>query len=132
MKKTVSLLMFASAFVLCATAQEKPDVQEELFQVVDEMPEYPGGQDSLFSFIAKNVEYPVAAQDKEIEGKVYIGFVVDETGTVTNARVLRGVDPDLDKEALRVINLLEKWTPGKEKGKAVKVEYTFPISFALK
>lgn len=132
MKKIVLLLMFASAFVLCATAQERAEVQEELFQVVDEMPEYPGGQDSLFSFIAKNVEYPVAAQDKEIEGKVYIGFVVDETGTVTNARVLRGVDPDLDKEALRVINLLEKWTPGKEKGKAVKVEYTFPISFALK
>lgn len=132
MKKIVLLLMFASAFVLCVTAQEKAEVQEELFQAVDEMPEYPGGQDSLLSFISKNVEYPVAAQEKEIEGKVYIGFVVDETGTVTNAKVLRGVDPDLDKEALRVINLLEKWTPGKEKGKAVKVEYTFPISFALK
>lgn len=132
MKKIVLLLMFASAFVLCATAQEKAEVQEELFQAVDEMPEYPGGQDSLLSFISKNVKYPVAAQEKEVEGKVYIGFVVDETGTVTNAKVLRGVDPDLDKEALRVINLLEKWTPGKEKGKAVKVEYTFPISFALK
>ncbi len=132
MKKIVLLLMFASAFVFCVTAQEKAEVQEEPFQVVDEMPEYPGGQDSLFSFIAKNVEYPVAAQDKEVEGKVYIGFVVDETGTVTNAKVLKGVDPDLDKEALRVINLLGKWTPGKEKGKAVKVEYTFPISFALK
>ena len=132
MKRIVLVLMFAVAVVFNVQAQKDVEEKEDVFEVVDQMPEYPGGQDSMLSFIVKNVEYPATARQNEIAGKVFVGFVIDETGSVTNAKIIRGVDYDLDKEALRVVNLMEKWTPGKEKGKTVKVKYTLPINFALK
>lgn len=104
---------------------------EQIFFIVEEMPEFPGGELELRKFIANNIKYPVAAQEKGIQGRVYVTFVVDKNGEVANAKIARGVDPALDKEALRVVNSLPKWIPGKQRGQTVNVSYTVPINFAL-
>ncbi len=112
--------------------QEKEEEEEaQVFFIVEEMPEFPGGELALRKFIATSIKYPVIAQENGIQGKVYVNFVVDKDGSITNAKVARGVDPSLDKEALRVVNSLPKWKPGKQRGKAVKVSYTVPINFVL-
>jgi TonB family protein len=104
----------------------------EVFFVVEDMPEFPGGEEALRLFISKNVKYPDEAIKEKVQGKVYITFTVTQEGKVADARIARGVCPSLDKEALRVINTLPKWKPGKQRGQAVNVEYTVPINFALK
>lgn len=113
--------------------QQKEEVVEEseIFVVVEDMPEFPGGETALRSFINKNVNYPVIAAENGIQGKVYVRFVVDKDGSVTNAEIARGVDPSLDQEALRVVRTLPKWKPGKQRGKPVRVSYTVPINFQL-
>ncbi|HOF55428.1 MAG TPA: M56 family metallopeptidase [Prolixibacteraceae bacterium] len=105
--------------------------ESEVFFIVEEMPEYPGGEAALRKFISEKILYPVIAQENGIQGKVYVSFVVSADGSVRNARIARGVDPVLDKEALRVVNSMPRWTPGKQRGKAVNVSYTVPISFVL-
>ncbi|MBL7972150.1 MAG: M56 family metallopeptidase, partial [Prolixibacteraceae bacterium] len=105
--------------------------REEVYFIVEEMPEFPGGQLALRKFLAQQIKYPVVAQEKGIQGKVYVNFVVGKDGSVRNARIARGVDPSLDREALRVISSLPSWKPGKQKGKEVAVSYTVPISFVL-
>jgi TonB family protein len=102
-----------------------------VFTVVEEMPEFPGKEVALRKFIAENIKYPVEAKEKGIQGKVYVTFVVNSTGKVEKAKIARGVDPSLDAEALRVVEQLPEWIPGKQGGKAVNVSYTVPISFAL-
>lgn len=104
---------------------------EEVFLIVEQMPEFPGGEAALRKYIADHVKYPVTAQEMSIQGKVYVTFIVDSSGKVTKVTIARGIDPALDKEALRVINSLPKWTPGKQRGKAVSVSYTVPINFTL-
>jgi TonB family protein len=104
---------------------------EQVFFIVEDMPEYPGGEMALREFIANNIDYPEIAQKKGIQGKVYVTFVVGKDGVVKNASIARGVDPSLDGEALRVVNSLPKWQPGKQKGEAVNVSYTVPINFQL-
>ena len=113
--------------------QQKEEVVEEseIFVVVEDMPEFPGGETALRSFINKNVNYPVIAAENGIQGKVYVRFVVDKDGSVTNAEIARGIDPSLDQEALRVVRTLPKWKPGKQRGKPVRVSYTVPINFQL-
>jgi protein TonB len=105
--------------------------EETVFVVVEEMPEFPGGELALRKYIAQSIEYPIVAQESGLEGKVYINFVVDKNGKVTNAKILRGIHPSLDQEALRVINNLPKWKPGRQRGQAVNVSYTVPINFVL-
>ncbi|WP_340112431.1 energy transducer TonB [Maribellus mangrovi] len=129
MKKTLILILMIFAVAFTASAQDTE--KEKVYTEVDVMPEYPGGQDAFLKFISENVKYPENAKKNEIQGKVFVNFVVDETGAVTKVKVVRGVDPELDKEAVRVIKLLEKFTPGTKDGKAVKVKYTVPINFAL-
>jgi len=107
------------------------DHDADVFYIVEDMPEFPGGELALRQYIANNIEYPLAAQDNGIQGKVYVTFVVSKDGSVANAKIARGVDPALDKEALRVVNSLPKWTPGKQRGENVNVSYTVPINFAL-
>jgi TonB family protein len=107
------------------------DDNEEVFFVVEEMPEFPGGDVALRKFIANNVKYPESAQKNGIQGKVYVSFVVGKDGYVKNAKIVRGVDPALDAEALRVVNLQPKWKPGTQRGVAVNIQYTVPINFAL-
>jgi len=106
--------------------------QDEVMVTVDEMPEYPGGIVALTNFMAQTVRYPVEAQRKGIQGRVYVSFVVEKNGSVGVVKIARGVYPDLDAEAMRVVNLLPKWKPGKQKGKLVRVSYTVPINFALR
>ena len=113
---------------------EEKEVEKEdtpVFFIVEEMPDFPGGQLALRKFIAQAIKYPVIAQENGIQGKVFVNFVVAKDGTVTNAKIARGVDPSLDKEALRVVNSLPKWKPGKQGGKPVRVSYTVPINFVL-
>jgi len=105
--------------------------EDEVFVVVDQMPEYPGGVDALRMFLAQNIKYPVEAQKKGTQGKVYVTFVVEKDGSVTIAKIARSVSPELDAEALRVVKLMNNWTPGKHNGKQVRVSYTLPIKFAL-
>ena len=103
----------------------------KVFTVVDEMPEFPGGLDGLLKFISKEIKYPVEAQKKGIQGRVILAMVVDKEGSINNVEVLRGVDPLLDKEAIRVIESMPKWKPGKHDGQVVNVRYTIPVLFKL-
>ncbi|MCD8263060.1 MAG: energy transducer TonB [Tannerellaceae bacterium] len=110
---------------------EEEESAQQIFTVVEEMPQFPGGDAALLQFIAKSIKYPVIAQENGIQGRVVCSFVVNKDGTIVDAEVVRGVDPSLDKEALRVINTMPKWTPGKQRGKPVRVKYTVPITFRL-
>ena len=114
-----------------ASANEQPIGKDEVFMVVEEMPEYPGGVAALRNFLAQAVKYPSEAVKKGIQGKVYVTFVVNKDGSVSNAKIARGVDPLLDAEALRIVSSLPKWKPGRQKGLDVAVQYTVPINFAL-
>ena len=107
-------------------------VEQELFGMIPEtMPSFRGGEQKLFEFIGKNVVYPQEAIDAGIEGKVFVEFYIEKDGTVCDAKVLRGIGYGCDEEALRVIGLMPKWSPGKQRGKAVRVRYTMPINFKL-
>ena len=111
--------------------EEEEESSQQIFMVVEEMPEFPGGQAALMSFIAKSIKYPVVAQENGIQGRVTCSFVVNKDGSIVDAEVIRGIDPSLDKEALRVINTMPKWKPGKQRGKPVRVKFTVPINFRL-
>jgi protein TonB len=115
--------------------QKKEEVEEvkeeQVFVVVEEMPEFPGGELALRKYIAKAIVYPTIAQENGIQGKVFVNFVVNKDGSVSNAKIARGVDPSVDAEALRVVSALPKWKPGKQRGVPVRVSYTVPISFKL-
>jgi protein TonB len=104
---------------------------EEFFMVVENMPEFPGGDLGLMKYIQKNVKYPAIAKEYNITGKVYVSFIVDKSGKVTNVKIVRGVDKNLDAEAVRVVKSLPKYKPGKQRGKAVRVMFTIPINFTL-
>ena len=105
--------------------------EQQIFQVVEEMPEFPGGMAECMKFLAKNIKYPTIAQENGVQGRVIVQFVVNKDGTIVDPVVVRSVDPYLDKEALRVIKAMPKWKPGKQRGKAVRVKYTVPVTFRL-
>ena len=104
---------------------------EQVFRVVEVMPKFPGGDAELLKFIAKNVKYPQESQEKGEQGRVICSFVVTKDGTLTNYKVLRGISPALDQEAVRVLQMMPRWTPGTQKGEPVAVKYTVPITFKL-
>ena len=110
---------------------EKADTKDEVFMVVEQMPEFPGGMKELMTYLKDNIKYPKAAQDKKVQGRVIVQFVVEKDGTPTEFNVVRSVDTDLDAEALRVLGGMPKWKPGMQKGQAVRVKYTVPVSFKL-
>ena len=114
-----------------AKKPEVPQQEEVIFQVVEEMPKFPGGLQEAMVFIGKNIKYPVEAQQAKIEGRVIVRFVVGRDGSVSDVEVMRGVSPELDAEAVRVVSMMPKWIPGKQRGKAVAVKYTMPIMFRL-
>jgi protein TonB len=111
--------------------ENQNDKEEEIFLFVEQMPEFPGGDIALRQYLASAVKYPVIAQENNIQGKVYVSFVIDETGNIASVDLLRGVDVSLDNEALRVVRSLPKWKPGKQGGKPVKVRFSVPIHFEL-
>ncbi len=110
---------------------EEEEEEAQVFFIVENMPEFPGGPLELRKQIAQNVQYPEIAKENGIQGKVYVQFVVNRKGVVEQVKVVRGVDPALDKEAIRVISQLPKWKPGSQRGKPVKVSFTVPINFQL-
>jgi periplasmic protein TonB len=114
------------------TQEEETVDEQEIFLVVEDMPTFQGQEKDAFRvYIQQNLKYPVIAQENGISGRVYVSFVVDRDGSLTNVQVVRGVDPSLDKEAVRVVKSSPKWTPGKQRGRAVRVSFTFPIVFQL-
>lgn len=110
---------------------ESPDNERVVFEVVEQMPSFPGGQEGLMRYISKNIKYPVEAQKAGTQGRVMVEIIIDKNGNVTNPRVTEKVDPYLDAEAIRVAMNMPKWQPGTQRGKAVDVKYSFPIIFRL-
>ena len=109
----------------------KPEVATKVFDVVEEMPSFPGGNGALMSYLNSNVKYPVVAQENGVQGRVIISFVVERDGSISDVKVARSVDPSLDREAQRVVKSMPKWTPGKQNGQTVRVKYTVPVVFRL-
>lgn len=114
-------------------APEPPKHVEEtkVFTVVEQMPMFPGGDAALMSYLANNIHYPTVAAENGVQGRVVVGFVVERDGSITDVSVLRGVDPSLDREAMRVVKSMPRWTPGKQNGSAVRVKYQVPVAFRL-
>jgi TonB family protein len=115
--------------ISAVVAEEDSDL---LFDVVESMPQFPGGDMALHQFIGNNLIYPVKAQESGIQGRVILQFEIDEKGEIHNIVVVRSISKELDEEAIRILKSMPKWIPGKQRGKAVKVKYTLPISFRLK
>jgi protein TonB len=114
-------------------AQPEPPKEEEtkVFDVVEQMPSFPGGPAELMAFLSKNIKYPVVAEENGVQGRVIVTFVVEKDGSITDVKVVKSVDPSLDKEAMRVVKSMPKWIPGKQNGAAVRVKYTVPVTFRL-
>ncbi|MBR0170373.1 MAG: energy transducer TonB [Bacteroidales bacterium] len=111
--------------------QEEEEDEQVIFQVVENDPEFPGGLEAMYKFLAQNIKYPQLARENNITGKVYVTFVVEKDGSVSNARVLRDIGGGCGAEAIRVVKSMPKWTPGKQRGKAVRVQYNLPVNFNL-
>ncbi len=114
-------------------APEPPKHVEEtkVFTVVEQMPMFPGGDGALMSYLANNIHYPTVAAENGVQGRVVVGFVVERDGSISDVKILRGVDPSLDREAMRVVKNMPHWTPGKQNGSAVRVKYQVPVAFRL-
>ena len=110
---------------------EEPEQEEQIFQVVEERPQFPGGDAELMKYLQKNIKYPTLCQEQGIQGRVIVQFVVNTDGSIVDPQVIKTVNPHLDKEALRVISTMPKWSPGKQRGKAVRVRFTVPVTFRL-
>ena len=109
-----------------------PAVEEtKVFDVVEQMPQYKGGDQALMDYLNKSIKYPVIAEENGIQGRVVCTFVVERDGSITDVKVVRSVDPSLDKEAVRVLKAMPKWIPGKQNGSAVRVKFTLPVTFKL-
>lgn len=134
MKKFIIMTLMAVFGLITVSAQKTVVAQknQKVFDIVEQMPEYPGGQAALFEYLSKNIKYPADAEKKKVEGKVFVTFVVDTDGKITDVSLMRKVFPSLDAEAIRVISAMPNWIPGKQKGQVVRVKYTVPIMFRLK
>lgn len=126
--------MMAVLCLLTANAQKTVVSQsnQNVYDVVEQMPEFPGGMPAMIEFLQTNLKYPEDAIKQKVEGKVMVMFVVETDGSISNVRVARKVFPSLDNEALRVAKTMPKWKPGKEKGRLVRVNYTLPVVFTVK
>lgn len=134
MKKFIIMSLMA-LFGLTTMSAQKTVVakkNQQVFDVVEKMPEYPGGQAALFEYLQKNVKYPADAEKKKVEGRVLVTFVVNTDGSITDIEVVRKTFPSLDAEAVRVISGMPRWKPGEQKGQKVRVKYTVPLTFRLK
>ena len=109
----------------------KEEVTNKVFDVVEVMPSFPGGQGDLMSYLSSHVKYPVVAQENGVQGRVTVSFVVERDGSITDVHVVRSVDPSLDREAARVVSSMPNWQPGKQNGSAVRVKFNVPVQFKL-
>ena len=129
--EAVAIEKFEEVVVVGYGPKEATPNNEPTFKVVDEMPKFPGGQEGLMRYLAKNIKYPTMAQQNKEQGKVLVQIVIGKDGNVSNIKILEGASAWLDAEAIRVVRGMPKWEPGKQNGQAVAVEYTFPITFRL-
>lgn len=129
MKRFFSVICFFFMMALPMNAQSESSTK--VYYEVDEMPSFPGGLNGLMTFLAQNMVYPVTAQENGVQGRVTVSFVVETDGFITDVEVARSVDPFLDREAMRIVKAMPKWTPGKKDGKPVRVKYTVPVVFRL-
>ena len=130
MKKVFTIILMSISTV--TFAQEEEVVEEEVFELTHTAePEFPGGVSAMMKFIATNVQYPMAAMEKSEQGTVYVQLYIEKDGSVTEAKIVRGVSETIDKEALRVVNKMPKWKPGESEGKPVRVKQVLPIRFTL-
>ena len=113
-------------------AEVKQEVATKIFDVVEQMPSFPGGNGALMKYLSSNIKYPTIAEENGVQGKVIVQFVVGRDGSISGAKVVKSVDPSLDKEAIRVVKSMPKWIPGKQNGQSVNVKYTLPVTFQLR
>jgi protein TonB len=113
------------------TVEEDEPEEQTIFEVVEKMPSFPGGNSAMMQYLSKNIKYPTISQENGVQGRVIVQFVVNRDGSIVDIKVLRGVDPYLDKEAVRVVSAMPKWTPGEQRNKPVRVKYTLPVMFRL-
>lgn len=126
----VALMMLVLLFSFTtSTAQTKKN--NMVYDVVEVMPQFPGGQTAMLKYIMENIKYPKQIMEEGIQGRVTVSFIVEKDGRVSNVRLLRSVQPLLDKEAVRVVKSMPKWSPGKQKGKPVRVRFNLPVMFKL-
>ena len=125
--------LYSRAIDIQEKAEENIAVSDDkVYEVVDQMPEFPnGGITGVMQYLGKNIKYPAAAQENGIQGRVTVQFVVNKDGSITDVKIVRGIDPNLDKEAMRVVANMPKWKPGKVGGKPVRVKYAIPVNFRL-
>ena len=116
---------------IAVVEQVEEESEQQIFVIVEKNPEFPGGDVARLRFLTDNIKYPVVAQENGIQGRVTCQFVVNTDGTIVDIEVVRGVDPSLDREAMRVISIMPKWTPGEQRGKPVRVRFTLPVQFRL-
>ena len=128
---TLSVLAVLLMANTTAMAQNKKATNDKVYEKVEVMPEFPGGEQAMLDFVAKNVVYPQEARDKEISGRVLVSFIVEKDGSITDAKVAKGIGGGCDEEAVRVVNAMPKWKPGKQKGKPVRVSFMMPFTFKL-
>jgi len=128
--KRIVFIVLAIMTTLSINAQSEETLEEEKVYVnVEEIPQFPGGPSALFEFLSKNLKYPAEAEKNGVQGRVIVTFVVERDGSVSNAKIKKGVDPSLDKEAIRLIEIMPRWIPGKQEGKEVRTGYMIPITF---
>ena len=133
MKKLILMLLMAGGCLMTANAQKTvvSQTNQKVFDTVEQMPEYPGGMQAMIAFLQTNMKYPEDAAKQKVEGRVMVQFVVETDGSVSDVHVAKQVFPSLDAEAVRVVQAMPKWTPGKEKGRVVRVKYLLPIVFRM-
>lgn len=130
-KLWLKIILTSIFFIGCFVIGKAQYTDSEIFTEIDEMPEFPGGQAKLMNWLAVNIRYPDAAQQHGVQGRVIVNFVVEKDGSISGVRVLKGVDKDLDAEAIRVVKRMPKWQPGKNNGESVRCYYTLPVTFKL-
>jgi protein TonB len=131
MKKLLFLSAFLCTLSFGAFAQSEVSVDDEVFVVVEEQAEFPGGLDSMYAYIVKNLKYPEAAKEKGIEGRVFVQFVIEKDGSISNVKILRGIGGGCEEAAVEMIKNMPKWKPGKQRGKPVRFQFVLPIKFEL-
>lgn len=128
-------LLLLSAILLTNMAfcqeEKKVSVDDEVFVVVEEQAEFPGGMDSLYAYIVKNLKYPEQAKEKGIQGRVFVQFVIEKDGSISNVKILRGIGGGCEEAAVEMVKNMPKWKPGKQRGKPVRYQYVLPIKFEL-
>ena len=134
MKKLFLMSVMALFCLMTANAQKTvvSEKNQKVYDTVDQLPEFPGGMPALISYMQNNIKYPKDAEKQKVEGRVLVQFVVETDGSISDVKVAKEVFPSLDAEGIRVVQTMPKWTPGKHKGKIVRVQYTLPIVFSLK